>query len=356
MKFRKALAALACASLSMSVAAVGQVRSSTSRSTPTDEAAVEAYNSLDVVSLTKMAQAGNALAQGALGALYQRGRGVEMDVAAALSWFRKAADQGNPDAQGALGNMYAFGEGVAQDFAVAANWYRKSANQGNAISQRRLGNLYEEGKGVAQDFAAAAGWYRMSADQGNTAAQLNLGVMSAQGKGVTQDFAQAYHWFSLSAAGTTDPELKANAEKYAEIVLSEMQKNSAPAAAPPKANAANLARENAPSSPAKNANLGKPIFCEFRQGEDEGRTKFVIYIGPIKSYGGGNAWEAPISFGEGDPFTIQFEFPKKAKLNYGAGMYTISSPTSKSSFSFDRDEKNWAYIDDENYVNCDFDK
>ena len=307
----------------------------------------------------KAAEQGYADAQNGLGLMYDNGRGVGEDTAIAVSWFRKAAEQGFADAQYNLGLMYDYGRGVGEDAATAVSWFRKAAEQGYADAQDSLGTTYYNGRGVAQNYTTALVWYRKAAEQGNTEAQLNLGVMYAEGAGVAQDFAQAYHWFSLSAAGTTDPELKANAEKYRDIVSSEMQKNSAPAAtpmAPPKANPTQIASKNVPAAPAKNANPGKPIFCEFRQGEDEGWAKFVIYIGSIKSYGGGNAWEAPISFGEGDPFTIQFEFPKKAKLNYGAGMYTISSPTSKSSFSFDRDEKNWAYIDDENYVNCDFDK
>jgi hypothetical protein len=355
MKFRKAAAALAFASLSVSVAAIGQVRSSSSSSMPTDEAAVEAYNSLDVVALTKMAQAGNAFAQGALGALYQRGRGVEMDVAAALSWFRKAADQGNSDAQGALGNMYAAGNGVAQDLAVAASWFRKSADQGNAAAQRRLGDMYADGKGVAQDNAAAVSWYRKSADQGNVNAQINLGVMYAEGAGVAQDYAQAYHWFS-SAAGTTDPELRAKAASYQDIALSEMQKNTAPAA-PPQATPANLTLKNAPASPAKNTNPGKPIFCEEWLGEDNPvRRKFTMRLGVIKFYGGGNAWEAPLSLPQGNPWQDDWNLPLNAKLSYGGGLYTISSPAIKDSFSFERGANGWEFYDNMILVYCDFDQ
>ena len=48
---------------------------------------------------------GDALAQTALGFMYEHGRGVEVDVASAVSWYRKAAAQGSSDAQNRLDEL-----------------------------------------------------------------------------------------------------------------------------------------------------------------------------------------------------------------------------------------------------------
>jgi hypothetical protein len=56
------------------------------------------------------------------------------DYATALRLFRPLADQGNALAQYALGVMYDNGQGVQQNYAEAAKWYRKAADQDEAHS------------------------------------------------------------------------------------------------------------------------------------------------------------------------------------------------------------------------------
>ncbi len=56
---------------------------------------------------------------------YQRG-----DYATALRIFRQLADQGNANAQGNLGLMYEKGKGVPQDYVQAHMWYNLAAAQG----------------------------------------------------------------------------------------------------------------------------------------------------------------------------------------------------------------------------------
>ena len=54
----------------------------------------------------------------------------------------KLANQGNADAQGFLGDCYRKGDGVEQDFTKAADYYTKAAEQGHAQAQCILGNCY----------------------------------------------------------------------------------------------------------------------------------------------------------------------------------------------------------------------
>jgi len=96
--------------------------------------------------------------------MYEQGRGVARNEAAAVKWYRKAADQGNATGQVNLGLMYEQGRGVARDEAEAVKWYRKAADQGDATGQANLGLMYEQGRGVAKDLAAAQRWLAKAAE------------------------------------------------------------------------------------------------------------------------------------------------------------------------------------------------
>ena len=65
------------------------------------------------------------MAQFNLGVLYNDGRGVQQDYAAAALWYRKAADQGHAGAQCNLAILYNHGTGFAQDHAEAIMWFTK---------------------------------------------------------------------------------------------------------------------------------------------------------------------------------------------------------------------------------------
>jgi hypothetical protein len=80
-----------------------------------------------------------------------------------MHWYHKAAEQGYAVAQNNMGAMYEQGRGVAQDYAAAARWYRKAAEQGLAVAQLSIGGLYEQGHGVAQDAVQALMWVTLAA-------------------------------------------------------------------------------------------------------------------------------------------------------------------------------------------------
>lgn len=182
--------------------------SAPAKTAPDDNAVSSAYERQDVLTLTALANQGNAEAQFKLGFMYNAGKGVPNDDDAAIIWYRKAADQGYAQAQFYLGSMYRFGTGVVEDNAAAINWYKKAAEQGNSKAQEQLGWMYSKGTGVVQDYSAAASWYRKAAEQGNSQAQNYLGWMYADGTGVAQDYVQAHMWFNLSAAGATEANLR----------------------------------------------------------------------------------------------------------------------------------------------------
>ena len=155
--------------------------------------------------LRLQAEQGNAMAQYALGRLYETGRNVEQDPQQACSWFRLAALQGERLAQSALGACYETGKGVPyRDYTEAFRWYSLADMQGDELAHARLIKFYKEGLGVPQNFARVAELHRDEAEKGDTFSQYELGVMYARGRGVPQDPFQAYLW--LRRADTNLPE------------------------------------------------------------------------------------------------------------------------------------------------------
>lgn len=130
---------------------------------------------------------------------YEKGEGVEKNLAEAAKWYRKAADRGCSEAQFRLGYCYYHGQGVKQDYEQAVFWYRESAEQGNASAQNNLGLCYYHGDGVKEDREQAVFWYRKSADRGDMIAQYHLADCYYYGTGVKQDYRQAADWYRKSA-------------------------------------------------------------------------------------------------------------------------------------------------------------
>jgi TPR repeat protein len=123
--------------------------------------------------------------------------------------------------------MYEEGKGVPQDYAAAASWFRKAAEQGNAYAQHFCGLMYARGKGVPNDYAIAASWFRMAAEQENAGSQSSLGLLYAEGLGVPQDHVEAHKWFNLAAANGDDEAAKKRqdiAAKMTPAQIAEAQK------------------------------------------------------------------------------------------------------------------------------------
>ncbi len=88
-----------------------------------------------------LAEAGDAVAQNSLGALYDHGLGVIEDNAEAARWYEAAANQGMPLAMRNLANQYASGHGVPFDLEMARQWYEKAAALGDQQSAALLAHL-----------------------------------------------------------------------------------------------------------------------------------------------------------------------------------------------------------------------
>ena len=118
----------------------------------------------------------------------------------AFNELRPLAAKHNVNAEFLLGMLYDSGKGVAQDQAAAAMWYRRAAEQRHLMAQLYLGMLLYSGQGVKQDRAEAARWFRAPAEEGDEEAQFYLGAMYESGSGLPQDTTEAIRWLSKSAA------------------------------------------------------------------------------------------------------------------------------------------------------------
>lgn len=93
-----------------------------------------------VDAIKQAAERGEPQAQAKLASLYLLGRdGMEINEGLAAEWMQKAADQGLVDAQVVMGALYDRGVGVEADRDQATQWYEKAAAQGHGTSLAVLG-------------------------------------------------------------------------------------------------------------------------------------------------------------------------------------------------------------------------
>lgn len=130
--------------------------------------------------LTRAAAQNDAVAQNALGALYQKGRGVTADMGAATRLYQAAAARGNRHAMSNLAMLYAGAGGGAANFAEAARWFQRSASLGYVDAQFNLAVLYERGDGVGQSLLEAYKWYAVAAEAGDAVAKTRADAIATQ--------------------------------------------------------------------------------------------------------------------------------------------------------------------------------
>jgi localization factor PodJL len=133
-----------------------------------------------VTLLRRAADRGFAMAQYRLAKLYERGEGVQTDLAVARQWTERAAASGNRRAMHDLGVYFARGEGAPLDEAAAFRWFRQAAELGVADSQYNLGVLYQQGRGVNASASEAMFWFLVASRQGDQDAGARATALEGQ--------------------------------------------------------------------------------------------------------------------------------------------------------------------------------
>lgn len=125
----------------------------------------------------KSAINGNILALKGLATCYSNDYGVEIDMARAFDLYKKLATTGDKEYAYMVGMCYYEGKGVQLDLKVAVSWFFKSAShqrgitRGNKDAQYMLGYCYFNGIGVDKNFHDAIKWYKKAAKNGNPKAK-----------------------------------------------------------------------------------------------------------------------------------------------------------------------------------------
>lgn len=170
-------------------------------------ARLEALTLNDLPKLLSEAQSGDPTVEYLLALVYEEGRLLPKDLAAAQNWMLKSAEQGYVPAQEGMGEMYLINvrhDGPIPGRDEAERWLRLAAMQGNADAQERLGNGYERGWFGAADYAEALKWLREAAAQGLPWAQFGLAEMYEAGEGVPASDTIAADWYRKAADHFSD--------------------------------------------------------------------------------------------------------------------------------------------------------
>ena len=166
------------------------------------------------------ARKGNALAISELGDCYKFGRGFNIDLQAANTYYSKALQtfKQEYEKQGKykmkeymayrIGKMYNYGLGVSEDKGIAADWFEKASH--NVYAAYSLAGLYEQGKGREKDMTTAIKLYKKAISMPYAA--YKLGLIYEQGKGVTADNKVSQRYYSMVYEAFTNIEKEKEAD------------------------------------------------------------------------------------------------------------------------------------------------
>jgi hypothetical protein len=114
----------------------------------------------------ELAKKGDVKAMYNVGKFYERGRGVDTDMAKAAEWFQKASAAGHVASQARLGILYFEGRGVKKDHKKALELLNSAAKENSASAQFQLANMYELGAGAPKNLTTAISWYQKADSNG----------------------------------------------------------------------------------------------------------------------------------------------------------------------------------------------
>jgi TPR repeat protein len=129
-------------------------------------------------------QHNNAGACMELGAMYEAGIGVEIDLKSALALYDRACAMGNGFACSSSGYMYGTGRGTPIDYPKSIGLYSHACDLGVGQGCYNLGVMYESGYGVKPDPRVAVLNFEYACLIGSAAGCSSAGVAYIMGKGV----------------------------------------------------------------------------------------------------------------------------------------------------------------------------
>jgi TPR repeat protein len=169
----------------------------------------------------------NKDAQYHLGRMYDEGRGLPRDPAAARRYFELSHNQGGDAATCDLAAMFLQGrDGIPANVKLGIETLNQAASRGHPMSHYNLGLIYQEGKyGQAKDLDAAREHFQFAAEHHIPFAQVKFGTMLVvEGRRETDEAVKrekletAARYFKL-AAGTTIEGNPVAQNNYAKMLM-----------------------------------------------------------------------------------------------------------------------------------------
>lgn len=166
----------------------------------------------------------------------------QKDYKKALEIFEKLARAGNVEAMFNLAKMVQAGYGIDKPDPVAAlAWYKLAADTDplHGDPAFHVGILLINGNGVKEDPAMAYQYFAKAARANHIDAQYNAGVMKYEAIGIPEDKIEGTMWFMLAARVGYPPAISARekafgelkpaqleeAQKKANVIIAEIDKN-----------------------------------------------------------------------------------------------------------------------------------
>uniref|UniRef100_A0A0A9Z5Z6 Protein sel-1 1 n=1 Tax=Lygus hesperus TaxID=30085 RepID=A0A0A9Z5Z6_LYGHE len=158
----------------------------------------------------------NAVAMGYLGKIYLEDKeSVKANNSPAFKLFKEAAEKNDPIGFSGLGLMYLEGRGVDVDLTKAKSYFVKAADLGWVEGQLQLGVMYMKGLGVTKDYRTAFKYFHLAAQHGNILAYYHLAQMHAAGFGILRSCPTAVELYkSVAERGKWNEYLLSGSSKY----------------------------------------------------------------------------------------------------------------------------------------------
>jgi TPR repeat protein len=158
------------------------------------------------------ANKGNVLALYALGSLYEKGLGCNIDYNKAAKYYKESLKgflqiekiKSKAYIEYRIGKIYSEGKGTEQDYLNAAKWYQKAVESNHKYAQYSLGILYFNNKlpGDRKDnLYKALSLFKKSSENGNAFASYELAKIFEKGNEIDRDLKMSNYYYSLALDG-----------------------------------------------------------------------------------------------------------------------------------------------------------
>ncbi len=134
----------------------------------------------------------------ALGGMYEKGRGVDINKREALLLYERSCEHDVSKSCTSAGRMYYYGNGVNRDKTKSVRLYAQACQDENAQSCAIFANELYEGKKEVKDYVTALALYKLACEGGERSSCEQLGYIYLEGKGADRNVSLSSKYFKSS--------------------------------------------------------------------------------------------------------------------------------------------------------------